>query len=667
MKSFIVIRVFKSGQLVEVKQFDTDQIVIGKSDEAQLTINDSSVSPLHAVIENRGGTYFISDLGSDKGTYVGEEKILEREITSGLEILIGDFNIQFNVGVPKPMGAQPVVKVGPTVQPEPTKIKSEEPEISITKEQVQETPEIEKTINVSQTFVEGQLPKENLLKKKHVKSEGTYAPESAFTDIKQIVKPEKGTNIEVVVAWGERVISSHHFSKAGKVEIGTDPSCDVILPLVGTPLRKHKLLKIDSMAHVLITKEMTGEYVTGSNTSKTFQEMARNNMMEVKGNNFVINLAQGDMVIIKLPVGNLNIIVRYTSETPKPAMAPFFDLTASEVAGVILSIVVAAIFSLYMMVYAPEPLKDLDNKAEEPFRKAVIAFSPPKPKQLVKIAEETKKEEEKKIVKVEDLNKKAAPTPKVEGSSGKAGSVQKTPEKIKTPPKKLVSQKKQGGAVKTGAEGASAKSDKPDPKNMGILSVFGNRGTQEKLNKVFSGAGELTGIAGQATGKSGFKDDRAGGNLGARTKVAPGSGQGKESVGATGPITGGRGAGNFGFGSGSVGKKGSVQINIGGQEEAFVGTIDREAIRRVILDNISQIRNCYERILNRNPDLFGKLVIEWDIEEKGRVKSAKAISNTTGSSELASCVVGRLKNWRFPEPPEDQIARVTYPFVFAAK
>ena len=202
---------------------------------------------------------------------------------------------------------------------------------------------------------------------------------------------------------------------------------------------------------------------------------------------------------------------------------------------------------------------------------------------------------------------------------------------------------------------------------MGILSVFGNKGTQDKLNKVFSGSGELTGIAGQATGKTGFKDDRAGGSLGARTKATPGSGRGKNTVGVKGPITGGRGAGNWGAGAGSVGKKGSVQINIGGQEEAFVGTIDREAIRRVILDNISQIRNCYERILNTKPDLFGKLVIEWDIEERGRVKRAKAIKNSTGSRALASCVVRRLKSWRFPEPPEDQIARVTYPFVFAAK
>ena len=102
MSQFIVLRLFKNGELVEVKQFDTEQIVIGRSGDAQLTIDDPSVSPLHAVIENREGKYYISDLGSESGTFINDEKVLEKEIDSGQEAKIGDFSIQFNVGVPKP-------------------------------------------------------------------------------------------------------------------------------------------------------------------------------------------------------------------------------------------------------------------------------------------------------------------------------------------------------------------------------------------------------------------------------------------------------------------------------------------------------------------------------------------------------------------------------------
>ena len=128
-------------------------------------------------------------------------------------------------------------------------------------------------VPAAQQFSEGQKPQENLAKPAKsnvVNNTQTFAPDSAFKDVKQVIKPEKGTVIEVVVAWGERVIATHHFSTASTVDIGTDPSCDIILPLVGTPLRKHKFIKIDSLAHVFISKEMSGEYVTSSNTGKVF-------------------------------------------------------------------------------------------------------------------------------------------------------------------------------------------------------------------------------------------------------------------------------------------------------------------------------------------------------------------------------------------------------------
>ncbi len=656
MSQIVVLKLYKNNELIKVKQFDSDQVVIGRSPEAQIVIDDNLISLLHAVVERRENKYFVSDLGSETGVYVNNEKILESEIGTGQIFSLGEYSLHFFIGIPKP--------ISNFVRDESAPV-TEKTESLPTQDDVEpsEPKSVEKNIVIAQQFSPNEKPKDKIGKPIN---KTTYAPSSEFSDIKQIIRPEKGTIIEVVVAWGERVISTAHFSKSGSVYIGSDSSCDIVVPILGTNLKKHKLLKIDSLAHVLITSEMDGEYIHSTQSSRSFKDMARNNQMEVKGSNFLIHVAQGDMVVVRLAGGMVSLAIRYVSETPKPALAPFFDLTASEVAGVILAIVVASIFSLYMMVYAPEPIEDLEAKADEPLRKAVVTFKPPKPKQIVVVADETKKPVEKKVVEVKDLEKKTPPAAKKVGQTGKAGSVQKTEAKVekKTP---LVQQKKQGGAVNTGASGASAKSNKPDPMKSGILSVFGKGGTQEKLNQVYSGSGELTGMAEQATGKTGFNEDRAGKSLGARTKEAPGSGSGKQSIGVSGPITDGRGAGNFGFGSGSVGKKGSVQINIGGQEEAFVGSIDKEAIRRVILDNISQIRNCYERVLNQQPDLFGKLVIEWDIEDKGRVRQAKAVSNSTGSSQLATCVVTRLKSWRFPEPPDDQIARVTYPFVFAAK
>ena len=174
-------------------------------------------------------------------------------------------------------------------------------------------------------------------------------------------------------------------------------------------------------------------------------------------------------------------------------------------------------------------------------------------------------------------------------------------------------------------------------------------------------------MADSATGFAGDDESRAGDNLGSKIKDVGAGGKGPATVGISGVGTSGKGSGTFGYGTGGLGKKGRIEVQVGGQEAEFVGSIDREAIRRVILANKRVIRNCYEMALQRTPDLYGKLVIQWDIEERGRVTNAQVVSDTLGNKSVAKCLVQRLQTWRFPEPPPDQIGRVTYPFVFTSQ
>jgi hypothetical protein len=73
-----------------------------------------------------------------------------------------------------------------------------------------------------------------------------------------------------------------------------------------------------------------------------------------------------------------------------------------------------------------------------------------------------------------------------------------------------------------------------------------------------------------------------------------------------------------------------------------------------------QLKLCYETELKRNPELEGKVVVEWDIVS-GAAKSVEVASNTTGSDALASCIVGKVRTWRF-EGAED--GHSSMPFVF---
>ena len=102
MKQPVVLRVYKGDKLETVRQFEGSQIVIGRNSDVQLELQDEGVALLHAMIEERGNDYYVSDLGSQSGTFKGGNRILEDRLSSGDEITLGPYRIQFFVGVPKP-------------------------------------------------------------------------------------------------------------------------------------------------------------------------------------------------------------------------------------------------------------------------------------------------------------------------------------------------------------------------------------------------------------------------------------------------------------------------------------------------------------------------------------------------------------------------------------
>jgi TonB family protein len=122
----------------------------------------------------------------------------------------------------------------------------------------------------------------------------------------------------------------------------------------------------------------------------------------------------------------------------------------------------------------------------------------------------------------------------------------------------------------------------------------------------------------------------------------------------------GAGAG-MGFGD-----KGKVQIEAGGNEENFTGTIDKEAVRRVVKSALAQFKACYEKEYRMNSKLEGKVVVQWEIHEQGIAKNAQIVKvkSTINNSAVEECVKNRMMALKFPEPPPGTAAEVTYPFIF---
>ncbi len=513
----------------------------------------------------------------------------------------------------------------------------------------------------------------------HRKKAPSFAPPGKYSDVREFVRPSKGTIVEVLVAWGERIISSHHFSTAGTFTIGSHPDNDIVVPLLSSRVRKLPLLQIDKQVVVLVTPETRGELIRGQ-TSSSLTELMRQNRLVKAGAGQAMSLEQGEM--IRLEFGDsVSVLIRFVSDSPKPLVAPLLDLTASETTGVTLALALVATLWLYMYLYqAARPLPNEDDN--QPIRTALIVLTPPTPPPLpkpppqpeptpppqpvvqatpqpqkVKVAERTQETvKTKKAVEVTNLTKKV--------NNGKSASA--APNKNKTGPR-IQTSVKQGGAIKTTSqEGAQMQSKSRDMSKSGVFSVFGNNGAQNKLSGSTTGSGELAGMASAATGKAGSAVDRAGEGLGSELKDTGAGGTGKSLEGIAGGVgTQGRGSGNEGYGTGGLGNRQGVKIVTGGTGEDIQGTIDKEAIRRVIQANLRSIRSCYEKELNKHPELVGKIVLTWEIGEQGRVLSTGTKSNELGSKEVADCVLSKLKTWRFPEPPANQVAEVAYPFFFS--
>lgn len=671
MKQPLFFRIYRDGQLVEIKQFQSTQVIVGSNGESQINLKDSSVSPIHAMVEERESGFFVCDLGSSSGTFKNGKKILDEAIESGDEIKVGAYTVEFYVGVPKPKSkppraesAAPPVQAAAPSKPQVGKIPDKVPDKA--------SPKKEESWKKIEPPVKTKSSGGRSLEVHEKVSGKTYAPSSTYKDLKQVIKPAKGTVVEVVVAWKERIVSTYHFSENKTIYVGSHPKNDIILPVFGSATVSHPLLKIDGAAKVFLTSDFRGELVQGEK-SVTLADAQRKGRAESSGAGYFISLQQGELVRIDF-AESISVYIRYVNQAPKPLAAPFFDLTTLEVSAVVGILIFGALLWLYMAIYQPTLVEE--PKTEEPPRRAVFLYKPriepvdinqkeSPPSDKAKLAEKKSSAQDKAQVKAPQ--KAASRDDEGKASEAKPNKSQSKEKKLTTP----IAGK--GTGIQKAAVAAKAKKNdaqggqQKDVTKTGILSVLSGKGAQDKLSKVYSGAGVVGGLSQSATGSGAQSAAGSGETPGDGLKDIGKGGKGEATVGIAGVNTKGRGSGNQGYGTGSIGDKKNATVIPGGAEEAFTGTIDREAIRRVIIEHMREIKGCYERALNRDPGLHGKVVLSWVIGDRGRVRSAGVASTTMNSSEVEQCMASRLRTWIFPEPPAGQEAEVTYPFVFTAQ
>ena len=74
---------------------DQDSTTAGRHPEADIFLDDVTVSRRHAEFRRNDGGYEVVDVGSLNGTYVNREPRNSQELTDGDEIQIGKFRLVF--------------------------------------------------------------------------------------------------------------------------------------------------------------------------------------------------------------------------------------------------------------------------------------------------------------------------------------------------------------------------------------------------------------------------------------------------------------------------------------------------------------------------------------------------------------------------------------------
>jgi len=118
-----------------------------------------------------------------------------------------------------------------------------------------------------------------------------------------------------------------------------------------------------------------------------------------------------------------------------------------------------------------------------------------------------------------------------------------------------------------------------------------------------------------------------------------------------------------GYGRGGSRRSGTPGMSMG--DMIILGALDRSVIKKVIKQHFAQIRYCYQKELNKDSSLEGKVVVKFVIAKDGTVSSAKIWSSTMDNSRVENCIAQRFMRFEFPQPKGGGIVIVRIPFTFS--
>jgi hypothetical protein len=128
---------------------------------------------------------------------------------------------------------------------------------------------------------------------------------------------------------------------------------------------------------------------------------------------------------------------------------------------------------------------------------------------------------------------------------------------------------------------------------------------------------------------------------------------------------------SIGYGQGQkagIEGQGKSFVSLDAKEATVEEGLTKEEVGNVIHSHVSEIRYCYESAMIKNPNIQGKLIVDFVIQGKGAnagiIRSARINNSTLNDISVDQCILSHLTKWKFPKPKGGVEVAVTYPFLF---
>ncbi len=435
--------------------------------------------------------------------------------------------------------------------------------------------------------------------------------------------------LRVALVWNGTVFHEKTFTQTSdhKVRVGEDPKNQFSVPADSIPETFEMFERTNSGYKFRFTSDVDGTFTIGDEEFDV-EELSAEKGTTKSGKTFETDLSPGDWGIVDL--GDVNIFFQLMERGEVVAGRGVGSIEGAVVGWIGISAVahIAFLIIAHMFFQIDPNLEDLEN---------LNRFA----KIMVDDVDDPLEEEEQDEPEEDTTGKKAG------GEEGKFGDPDEEIPESKIP-------KVDGEMV-----------DEIDVKNIGInkalssdvlgsgalKNIFQNQeGFDSKMNVAMSGEGGELQVG------------RGAGGMGLSGVGKGGGGEGFGRIGGLGKVDTGGGKGT----GAKLGKKKKKSVKAKMRKGApKIGNFcDKGDIRRVVGRKSNAIKYCFEKQLQTNPKLSGKVIAQWKVGLDGKVMSASIVSSTIGSKPVSGCVARVIKRMRF-QKPNGGICVIKYPFVFS--